>query len=517
MTTTITKSVGSASRDYATLALAWAALPTSLVTADQAWILELYNDSEFTPGSLYFTGKATDATRNIIIRCATGQSFRDNAGKLTNPLIYDATKGVGVSISGGSDPLFSFDVDYLTLDGLQVNGGSLGCMKQTTTASHLVIKNCILSCAHSGGNGITNLHDATVINCLGIQAADGHGFVNNAGGSQFHNCTAVKTGTETGSHYGFSNNYSTPLVKDCAAFGFATAFRSGLDSASDYNAGDTTVPGTHSLSSLTFANQFVSTTADFRVKAGAGLISAGTRDQTYTSDLDIVGSARSTTAPTIGAWEYAAGGGTAPTLTTPIGAQTGTTTASGGVTTDTAAGTLYAVCAVSGGTAPSVAQVKAGQDSSGAAASYASNQVVTTTGAKTVAATGLTASTAYKWYFVHTSGTDSLVSASAPFATAAVASIHATITLTSDGTTPRASLSALKWAWFDQVTPDLFTAVPTDKGSAGTTNGSGVFDVILTGTAKAAGGVGFLIITDSDGTPGQTPSAKAFAGPVTLS
>jgi hypothetical protein len=59
---------------------------------------------------------------------------------------------------------------------------------------------------------------------------------------------------------------------------------------------------------LTVSNQFEnigSGTEDFRVKAGADLINAGVRDQTYTNDLDIVGTTRSLTTPTIGAWEYA--------------------------------------------------------------------------------------------------------------------------------------------------------------------------------------------------------------------
>jgi hypothetical protein len=71
--------------------------------------------------------------------------------------------------------------------------------------------------------------------------------------------------------------------------------------------------GSSNQVSLTTANQFESITSgseDFRVKAGAGLINNAIRQQTYTNDLDIVGSARSTgtppNGPTIGAWEYAA-------------------------------------------------------------------------------------------------------------------------------------------------------------------------------------------------------------------
>lgn len=37
------------------------------------------------------------------------------------------------------------------------------------------------------------------------------------------------------------------------------------------------------------------------------LANLGTRDQTHTGDVDIVGTSRSTSTPTIGAWEYSSG------------------------------------------------------------------------------------------------------------------------------------------------------------------------------------------------------------------
>ena len=213
-----------------------------------------------------------------------------------------------------------------------------------------------------------------------------------------------------------------------------------------------------------------------------------------------------------------AGGGdtTAPTLTSATGSGTGATTASGGVTTDEANGTLYAVCQLNATGAPSAAQIRAGQNGAGAAAPYATSQSISSTGAKTFNATGLTASTSYKWYFTHrdASNNDSSVVSSSSFSTSA-SGRTATITLTSDGTTPRANLTALKWAWFDQVTPNLFAA-PTDQGNAETTDASGVLVLSLPNSALAFGGVGFLIITDSDGTPSQSPAAKAFAGPVSV-
>lgn len=92
---------------------------------------------------------------------------------------------------------------------------------------------------------------------------------------------------------------------------------------------------------------------------------------------------------------------TAPVLTTPTGTATGSSTATVGATTDEGNGTMYAVVTTSA-TQPSVAQLKAGQDHTGAAAAWGGSVAVSSTGAKTLNATGLTASTTYYGHVVHT-------------------------------------------------------------------------------------------------------------------
>jgi hypothetical protein len=119
----------------------------------------------------------------------------------------------------------------------------------------------------------------------------------------------------------------------------------------------------------------------------------------------------------------AGGGGgdvTAPTLSSPVGTQTGSTTATIGATTNEGNGTMYGVVSTSS-TAPTATQVKAGQMHTGAAAAFAGSTSVASTGAKTISATGLTASTAYFAHLMHedASGNKSSVSTSAQFTTAA--------------------------------------------------------------------------------------------------
>lgn len=91
---------------------------------------------------------------------------------------------------------------------------------------------------------------------------------------------------------------------------------------------------------------------------------------------------------------------TAPTLTSPSVTAVATTTATGNVTTNEANGTLYSIVSTSA-TAPSATQIQAGQNHTGAAAVWSSNQAVSSTGAKTFSITGLTVGTTYYTHFQH--------------------------------------------------------------------------------------------------------------------
>jgi hypothetical protein len=91
----------------------------------------------------------------------------------------------------------------------------------------------------------------------------------------------------------------------------------------------------------------------------------------------------------------------------------------------------------------------------------------------------------------------------------------AQVTLVDAVGSPRTSLTGLKWAFYDQATPDIH-AVPSDMGVAETTDGSGVLTIPLN-TSLSAGQTGWLTVTDSDGTTSQSPAPKAFSGPVQVS
>ena len=131
---------------------------------------------------------------------------------------------------------------------------------------------------------------------------------------------------------------------------------------------------------------------------------------------------------------------TAPTLSSASVTSVGTTTATGNVTTNEGNGTLYSIVSTSA-TAPSAAQIQAGQNHTGAAAVWSGNQAVSSTGAKTFSITGLTASTSYYAHFQHkdSAGNNSAVVTSAQFTTGStdttVPTLTGSITISSKTTT----------------------------------------------------------------------------------
>lgn len=123
------------------------------------------------------------------------------------------------------------------------------------------------------------------------------------------------------------------------------------------------------------------------------------------------------------------GDSTAPTLSSASVTSVGTTTGTGNVTTNEGNGTLYSIVSASA-TAPSAAQIQAGNDHTGSAAVWSGNQAVSSTGAKTFSITGLTASTAYYAHFQHkdSANNNSSVVTSAQFTTGTADTTNPTMT-----------------------------------------------------------------------------------------
>ena len=318
MPTVVNKVVKYSGGDYTTIAAAFAAIPANLVTVDQQWNILIDESAagiyewDFGGYGPNLTGITTDATRYVRIAANTGKSFKDNASKLTNALTYNSANGIALK---ASNTVLLTSVPYTVYDGLQfyrtgvaINAGENGIGAIGGTSA-ITIKNCIVKSNATSQSPVV-LFAGTISNSL-IISANGGIYVQS--GSVISSTTIIKSGST--SNFAVASDFGPPTVKNLAAFNFSTILGGGdtsFNAASSNNATDLasgpTNWGTGSLVSRTYANQFQnigSGTEDFRVKAGANLINAGTPDATYTSNLDIVGTARSLTTPTIGAWEYA--------------------------------------------------------------------------------------------------------------------------------------------------------------------------------------------------------------------
>lgn len=307
-------------RDHATLQLAENAKPADVNASGQMWDIEVYNDLEYSAG-LIIAGSTTSASFHTRVRPAAGQGFADHADKATNPLKYDQSKGVGINLNDPYSRVLDITEAYAEFEGIQVktNGaveGSAVRIDGDAVKLHGII---FEQTANKAGILIAGMAGPELVNSLIIQS---HEFMTGpsnavglsyATGARIIGNTFVRrsdaTSEGTAIHRGSS---SGTLVRNNAVFGYATAFNvngGSWDAASGYNATDAgSAPGSNNQLSLTFTSQFESTTStqDWRVKAGSALIGAGTRDQIYTGDLDILKRARSTTTPTIGAIEYIA-------------------------------------------------------------------------------------------------------------------------------------------------------------------------------------------------------------------
>jgi hypothetical protein len=324
MATIVTSTIGSGGgRDYSTLQAWENACPANLVTDDKVWKGTCYNDSEFTADGatlLTVSGITTDATRYVWLTTASGQSFKDDGSDTTLPLKYDQSKGVGFRLTGQYTKGIECSSGIkLIVEGIQLywNSTSSWSSRVFVQGDTALYRECIIQTTDPD-TSVCGEEATSFTNCTVIASGSACGDVLQGGGS-YRNCTIVRPSDLTTAGVAVSPNYFSnyPTVINCAVFGaFTTMFGGTLGSyggSSGYNAssvGTGSMPGSNNVGSLTLANQFENTTnasQDWRPKSGNGL-AAGTRDQTNTSDLDIIGAARSTSTPTIGAREVAASG-----------------------------------------------------------------------------------------------------------------------------------------------------------------------------------------------------------------
>ena len=317
MATTVTKSIGSAGgRDYSTVQAWEDAITADLVAADEAWVGECYNDSEFAVAGtvVNIAGETTDATHTITLTTGTGQSFRDNANAQTNALRYNQSNGVGLRGTANYSNTVLVSANFVSLIGLQVQkGDAAGGGQRAISAggTNFAVRYCIVECV--GGYCIT-CGNINLTNCLVVQLKAGSSGLNTSGADAsfvcVNNTIVMPSNLAAGGSWPIAIGYpsGTRNVKNCAMFGFNSVPTSGLSYTTCYTnvasppTGCTTVA--YDTSTGSGFQNITSATRDFRIKSGSAMLDVGTTDTTNAAN-DIVGTARpSGVGYDIGCWEF---------------------------------------------------------------------------------------------------------------------------------------------------------------------------------------------------------------------
>lgn len=342
---TVTKSIGTSSRDYSTIT-AWEA------DLDDTGI---YNSSDVAVGECY-----DDSDFDEFVTIDGGGTVGLASRELTASTKHDGTAGSGAIIkmtSGGlhaiSIAINDTDVSWMEVDGngqTFTNGGSLLYMNGSNSQRNG--RNCILhdiTCSR-GVNGPGTIgsgsENVTVMNCFIYDVVGGNDVVYGiraAGGASAHCNLLNNTVYKVDNNGIYSNNHSygmqTPstsgtkkmennIIMSVGGSSPGNHYcQSDTNSLCDYNFGsDSTIEGTNSLASKTLANvDFISTTAgaeDLRLDSSSQAIDEGVDLVTTPTNvnIDIAGRDRDAGGDTwdIGAHEYVAAGGATPNAYRPL-------------------------------------------------------------------------------------------------------------------------------------------------------------------------------------------------------
>lgn len=326
MTTTVTSSIGTASRDYSTIQAWEDASPADLTSVDQIWRGECYNDATFSnAGSTVLTvsGTTTDSTRYKELTCAAGQSFSDNASVQTNALSCDQANGVLLTASGSFQPVIQVNEANFHISGLQIaqtgsafgasglNGGTgMGGIR----ADKLLVE--VMGGSTSFTKGVA-LYSGVLSNTqITIRGGTTTGLTMNSGGTQtVVNVTVVRVSDPGISGSAIEVGASeTITLKNVACFGCTNEVSSttGVTATTCYTdkaspmTGFTTI--TYDTSTGSGFQTRTDTGRDFRLQSTSAMIDTGTTDSL--GAVDIAGTSRpSGSAYDVGAWEYVSAGG----------------------------------------------------------------------------------------------------------------------------------------------------------------------------------------------------------------
>lgn len=302
MPTTVSSTVGTGG-DYSSWSAWHASIDADLVASDE--IHEGLQLDETLTAAVTIDGHTTDATRYIRMATSGTASFADKAGVRTTALRYNTANGAAIE---GNIALTLSD-NYTRVRGLQFrnNSGYFTAIDIAAAVTNCRVEDFIAKNGTGSGRCVISRHASNVFanGLIECPSAGNGGWMTQG---ECRNVTIVCTAASpTGT--GFESGYSAGKAVNCAVFGFSTSYNGTAASGSGFNATDQAATfGTDCLQSLTYADQFESSSNDFRAKS-TGALQAGTPDSTWAPD-DISGQTRNATTPWIGCWEVAGGAAT---------------------------------------------------------------------------------------------------------------------------------------------------------------------------------------------------------------
>lgn len=524
MATVISKTIGpgqAALGGYDTLQDWENACPPDLVAVNQIWQGQLiagehvYDTVPLSIGS----STITNAECYVELTTAPGASFLDHAGLANNPLRYDATKGAGIKFTGINAAAIVSNAYYTRINKIQVlctatTSQAFPTITCTGSATNNIdVNQCILESGSRHlewgtimlkGTG-SRIRNSVIVQRSTTTTAVIAGLQNGAG---MYNCTLVSLNATLTN--GLRTTGAAGEMKNVYIGGAANPHDAGSTMTKTNCYSNVTATGfsVAPLSTATF-NNLADGTHDFRLPAGSALIDGGIADATN-APFDVYGTSRPQNGTyDVGAWETVTTDVTAPTLTSPTGSSTGTTSGSGTVVTNESSGTLYYLASINATETVSTVKANGG------------TQPVTSIGTKTVSVNGLTAATTYYMHYVHRdgSGNDSVRVSSAAFTTSAAgdstpptltaASIAATGSTTASGTISTNEANGALYRYVStNATETAATVKAANLSQAVTTAGSQ--SVSISGLSASVTYYAHFVHRDSSGNDSAVLTSAAF-------
>ena len=327
--TTITKTIGTSSRDYSTISAWEADLSDDSIYSDSDDAVGVcYNDSAFDEAVVINGGNS--------IGSSSGQDLTSRKLTVHADSKHDGTAGSGARnvYTGSTSPVLDISINNTTVEWLEYDCSGAGAASRqlirvaNDVITGIYINNMIIHgvgnttgntmgivVSNGGDSGNTRYLANNIIYDISDASTANFGLfcTNDSGKSEVYNNTIHGTGTNTGDFGLYILNGNVIFKNNISMASGGKDIQESGSPTEEYNmTSDTTASGTGNQASKTTADQFVSVTGgseDLHIKSGSDAIDNGVDLVTAgNSNIDINGRDRNSQGDTwdIGAHEFVA-------------------------------------------------------------------------------------------------------------------------------------------------------------------------------------------------------------------